>query len=82
MSFVYQTGERIHKGDHVEFHREPGSIELVADPNMPDPETEWYVKEYGGGVMVKELNPKVFGRVFLTEPDDAEDLVFVSRAVS
>jgi hypothetical protein len=79
---VYQTGERIQKGDRVEFHGEPGSIEFVADPGIRDPETEWYVKEHGGGVMVMELNSRTFGRVFLREPGEAEDLVFVSRAQS
>jgi hypothetical protein len=78
MAFVYQTGEEIKKGDHVLYHREPGEIEFVADPVLSSPETEWYVSEYGGGVMV--IEPKVFGRAFLARTDDDEDLEFVSRA--
>jgi hypothetical protein len=38
----------------------------------------WYVEEHGGGVMV--IEPKCFGRAFLTETHTAEDLVFVPRA--
>ena len=77
MPFTYQSGERIKKGDRVLFHGEPGEIEFVADPLEDDPETEWYVQEYGGGAMV--LEPKVFGRTFLSHTDENEDLIFVSR---
>jgi hypothetical protein len=44
----------------------------VDDPN------DWYVKEYGGGVMIVE--PKVIGRLFLQAPVGQDDhLEFVSR---
>ena len=66
------------KGDHVIFHGEPGEIEFVVDKLVGDPELDWYVKEFGGGVMV--IEPKVFGKVFLHETEDAEDLVLVRRA--
>ncbi len=59
------------------FHGEPGEVEFVADPQVSDTETGWYVQEYGGGVMIFE--PKHFGRCFLTETDADEDLEFVSR---
>jgi hypothetical protein len=36
-----------------------------------------YVKEHGGGIMVFEL--KVFGRIFITEPETDEHLTFVPR---
>jgi hypothetical protein len=71
------TGEEIRKGDRVLFHGEPGEIELAADPATADPETNWYVQEYGRGVMI--LEPKNFGRAFLPEPQPAEDLEFVAR---
>jgi len=75
MPFFYQSGEEIRKGDRVLYDGEPGEIELVADPaNDPD---DWYVTEYGGGVMV--IEPKHFGRVFVTDAHDDEDLEFVSR---
>jgi hypothetical protein len=49
----------------------------VADPEIADPKTDWFVKEYGGGVMIVE--PKYFGRAFLPDPRNAEDLEFVAR---
>jgi hypothetical protein len=49
MPFTYQSGEEIRKGDRVLFHAEPGEIEFVADAIIGDPETEWYVEQYGGG---------------------------------
>lgn len=60
------------------FHREPGQIEIVAT-ELSDPETEWFVREYGGGVMVAE---KVAGRTFIPaeQIDECDDLQFVSRA--
>jgi len=78
MPFTYQSGELIKKGDRVLFHGEPGEIEFVADALAQDPDNDWYVNEYGGGVMVVE--PKVFGRAFLTVTDTADELEFVSRA--
>jgi hypothetical protein len=77
MPFSYRNGEPIRKGDRVLFQGEPGEIELVADPLVPDPETEWYVSEYGGGVMI--IEPKKYGRIFLTEMYDNDELQLVSR---
>ena len=74
---TYVTGEEIKKGDRVLLHGEPGEIELVVDPMVPDPETDWYVQQYGRGVMI--LEPKYFGRAFLPKPQTAEDLEFVAR---
>ena len=74
----YRTGEEIKKGDRVLFHRNPAEIELVAcDPD--DPEAEWYMKEFGGGVMI--LDPIVSGRTFIHADSLAEyeDIEFVSR---
>jgi hypothetical protein len=41
-----------------------------------DPNTEWYVKQYGVGCMI--LVPS-FGRVFVATPDEDEDLEFLER---
>jgi hypothetical protein len=73
----YQTGEEIRKGDCVLLHGEPGRIELVA-AELGDPETDWYVQEHGGGVMIIEV---VAGRTFIPadQIDECEDLEFVSR---
>jgi hypothetical protein len=51
--FRYQTGEEIQKGDSVLFHGESGQIELVA-ADESNPETIWFLQEYGGGVMILE----------------------------
>ncbi len=78
MRFNYTTGEQIRKGDTVKFHGESGQVEFVAEPSIDDPKTAWHVREFGGGVMI--LEPKVFGRAFLSEPGITEDLIMVSRA--
>jgi hypothetical protein len=75
--FFYQSGEEIKPGDRVLIHGEAGEIEVVADP--VDEPNDWYVNEYGGGVMIVE--PKVFGRLFIQAPVSQHDhLEFVSRA--
>ena len=80
--FKYQSGELIHPGDRVLMHGEPGEVEFVADPADPssDPEGVWHIESHGGGVMI--LEPKVFGRVFLQDTENAGDLVLVARAAS
>ena len=77
MALRYETGEEIRKGDRVLFHGNPGQIELVADPDIPDPETNWYLREDGPGVLVNES--REFGRVYVTPQGAWEDLEFVSR---
>lgn len=74
----YRTGEEIRKGDRVLLHREGVRVELVVC-ELGDPETEWYVREYGGGVMILE-GPA--SRTFITVDriEEYEDLRFVSRA--
>jgi hypothetical protein len=73
----YQSGEEIRKGDKVQFHGEAGEIEFIVEELTGDPATDWYVKEHGPGVMIVE--PKFFGRVFIGDTEDAEDLILVSR---
>jgi hypothetical protein len=77
MPFFYQTGEKIAEGDLVVYAGNTAEVEFVADPT--DSPEDWYVKQFGGGIMIRE--PKVFGSVFLhgTEIGNDEDLVFVSR---
>jgi hypothetical protein len=78
MVLKYQSGEEIRKGDRVLFHGEPARVELVAR-ELGDPETDWFVQEYGGGVMILE---KVSGRTFVSADQlpNYEDLEFVERA--
>jgi len=75
----YRSGEEIKNGDRVVFHGNPAEIELVStDPS--NPEQEWHVTEFGGGVLVSD--PTVSGRTFIPRDqlDEYEDLEFVSRA--
>jgi hypothetical protein len=78
LTLKYQSGEEIKKGDRVLFHGVPGEIELVAF-DSEDPETKWYMEEFGGGVRIKE---PVSGRTFIHADSipEYEDLEFVSRA--
>jgi hypothetical protein len=73
----YRSGEEIRKGDKVLFHGEPAEIEFVAYRLTGDPIGDWHVREHGPGVMV--LEPKHFGRAFLRNTENAEDLIFLSR---
>ena len=75
----YRSGEEVKGGDRVRFHGNAAEIEFVAtDPSDPDPEMVWFVKEYGGGIMV--LDPLISGRTFIhSDRIDNEDLEFVSR---
>ena len=75
----YRSDIEIKKGDRVLFHGEPGEIELVAI-SQGDEETDWYVEEYGGGVIV--IEPKFFGRAFIPadQLDETYQLEFVGRA--
>jgi hypothetical protein len=75
-TFKYQSGEEIMQGDYVTFHGAPGEIEFVAEKLVGDPTLDWYVREFGGGVMVVD---KVAGATLMHDTEGAEDLVFVSR---
>jgi hypothetical protein len=72
----YKSGEEIRKGDRVLFHGEPGEIEFIVAALIGDPAMDWYLKEYGPGVMVAESKA---GRTFVSDTEAAEDLQFVSR---
>jgi hypothetical protein len=77
MILKYRSGEEIKKGDRVLFHRNPAQIEFVAC-HPAEAETDWYIQEFGGGVMI--LDPMVSGRTFVQADQIDEDLEFVSRA--
>ncbi|MGD0758483.1 MAG: hypothetical protein ABR921_06240 [Candidatus Sulfotelmatobacter sp.] len=80
MPFFYQSGEQIEKGDRVTYHGEPGEIDFVADKIVGDSAFDWYVTEQGGGVMI--IEPKVFGRVFVHDTENDEDLILIARQKS
>jgi hypothetical protein len=86
MQLHYRIGEEIRKGDRATYAAKASEIGLVADPELKDrtPEEYWYVQQFGGGVLVTEVEEhKMFGRVFLDAGglSEEEDLVFVSRAM-
>lgn len=72
----YQSGEEIEGGDRVLFHGEAAEVEFVADSDS-DPETQPFVQEFGGGVMIAD--PNVSGRSFIPAGLLDEDLEFISR---
>ena len=74
----YRSGEEIKVGDRVLFHGNDAEVEFVAcEPG--DPATDWYLHEFGGGVMIAD--PKASGRTFIPvgQLAESEDLEFVSR---
>ena len=79
MQCTYASGEIIQKGDRIRYGGGEGIVDFVADPDVADPETTYFVEQFGGGCMI--LTEK-FGRIFLHEPDMEEDLEFVSRGKS
>jgi hypothetical protein len=81
LKLKYQSGEEVRKGDRVLFMDQPGEIELAVN-RMDDPETDWHMENNGPGILVRELEPKAYGRVYLSYPEEDEDLIFVSRAES
>jgi hypothetical protein len=80
MTLNYSSGEEIKKGDHVLFHGEPAEVEFVVDQLTEDATLDWYMREFGRGVMIRE--PKYFGAVFIHAKSlpETEDLEFLSRA--
>lgn len=78
MALTYHSGEDIQIGDRVTYGGNAGTIELVVESLTGDPEQDWLLETNGAGVMVAE--PRVFGRVYLRDPQDEEDLLFVARA--
>src|SRR5215467_9213662 len=67
MPLKYGSGEEIQPGDQVVLHGEPGEIEFVVESLAGDPEMDWYIRELGPGVMVRE--PKQFGTTYIRGGD-------------
>jgi hypothetical protein len=77
LPFFYQSGDQIKQGDRITYHGESGEIEFVVDTIAGDSALDWYVTEYGGGVMIVEA--KVFGKVFIHDTENEEDLILIAR---
>jgi hypothetical protein len=77
MPFRYHAGLEICEGDRVSYAGHAGEIELVVEKPIGLSEPHWLFEQHGAGVMVVE--PKVFGRVYLSNPAEEEDLLFIAR---
>ena len=75
----YRSGEQIQKGDHVLFHGNPASVELVAF-DRSHPEHAWYVQGFGGGVLISDPMSSGFTFVSRESLPEYENLEFVSRS--
>jgi hypothetical protein len=78
MALIYQSGQDIRVGDRVTYAGHAGTIELVVESLTGQREGDWLFQTLGSGIMV--IEPKVFGRVYLTDPHEEEDLLLVGRA--
>lgn len=74
----YQSGDDIREGDRVTYGGNPGVVELVVTGPSGDETRDWHFRASGPGITIAE--PRVFGRVYLSSPDDEEDLVLIARA--
>lgn len=76
----YHSGKEIRKGDRVLYFREPGEIEFIVDQLSADDAMDWYMREFGGGVVIPV--PKRFGQVFVETESlpETEEFEFISRA--
>jgi hypothetical protein len=72
----YVSGETVNAGDHLRYHNEPGRVDFVVSERTGDSASDWYVDEYGGGLMMTVEN---YGSVFLPGTEIGEDLEFVAR---
>ena len=74
----YRTGEVILPGGIVEYFGDPGHVEYVVNGLTGNSEMDWNFRTNGTGVLIVE--PRHFGRVYITDIENDEKLVFISRA--
>jgi hypothetical protein len=83
LTLKYRTGEEIRKGDRVRFHGNPAAVELVSfDPNDPNPEVAWHMKEFGGGVLISDpmVSAELLSRMTISTNTRTWSLFLVSEA--
>jgi len=78
MALRYKSGEEIKGGDQIMLHGHPGRVDFILTQHTGDPAMDWYIDEFGGGVMIKDDD---VGSVFLSVESIEQDagLEFVSR---
>jgi hypothetical protein len=74
----YVTGEEICERDHVRFHGHSAQIAFAA-AELSDTHIGWFVRQYGGGVMVDDSEVSGFTFIPVDQLKDYEDLEFVAR---
>lgn len=72
----YSSGDVVHPGDNVRYRGEQGRVEFVATEQSGDAATDWYIEEYGGGVM---MNVVGYGSVFVPGNQIDEELELLDR---
>lgn len=79
MSLLYKSGEEIERGDQIKLNGHPGRIEFIVTHYTGDPAMDWYIDEFGGGVMIID---DLVGNVFLSVENIEKDegLEFMSRS--
>ena len=80
MTLRYQSGEEVRLGDLVTFGGSAGRVELIVVGLSGDRENDWQFETNGPGVLVVEVKPTVFRRVYLRNPETKAELLLVSRA--
>jgi hypothetical protein len=74
----YLSGHEIREGDRVRFRGLLAQIEFSAsDPN--DPQHAWFVRQYGGGVMVREASVSGLTFIPVDQRKSYEDLEFITH---
>ena len=77
MPASYKSGVEIRAGDQVRYRGEPGEIEFIVDADVSDPDSEWFLQEYGVGVMIRRN--QALGQVYVTDTEQDDQLELVSR---
>ena len=73
----YTSGDIVQRGDYVRYRGEQGRVEFVAAEQSGDAATDWYIEEYGGGVM---MNVEGYGSVFLPGNEIDEELELIDHS--
>jgi hypothetical protein len=73
----YRTGEEIQLRDRVNYEGLFLSVEQVIEGLTGKPDEDWLFTESGPGIMLQDV--KVFGRLYLCDPQEVDRLVFLGR---
>jgi len=71
-TWVYPSGEEVRAGDRIRYRGEEGVVDFVVSDLSGDSDRDWYMDEYGGGIMIMAAG---FGSVFISDFDEKLELV-------